>query len=226
MAYALQKLFKEVLEHLQKFDIITPLGVDELTEWCNNFVLVPKSNGKVRLCLDLVMLNQVLIRPIHRGPILNDILPKLNNVKYMSIIGVSLGYHNIQLDTKSSYLITFACPFGRYQYKHLLFGAVPACDMFQHKIDEIFNDTLNIFGIADNILVIGYNKDGADHNAAVHKVLRQCREVMVSHWNKSSEFILLTFTTFVPRPKKVKKFFLKFSDTILIPPRPLKFAAI
>ena len=98
-------------------DIITPLGIDESTEWCNSFVLVPKANGKVRLCLDPVRLNQVLIRPIHRGPTLNDILPKLNNVKYMSIIDASLGYHNLQLDTKSSYLTTFACPFGRYQYK-------------------------------------------------------------------------------------------------------------
>ena len=48
----------------------------------------------------------------------------------------------------------------------------------------------------------------------------------VSHWNKSSEFTLLTCTTFVPRPKKVKKIFSKFLDTILIPPRPLKFATI
>ena len=40
----------------------------------------------------------------------------------------------------------------------------------------------------------------------------------VSHWNKSSEFTLLTFTTFVPRPKKVQKIFSKFSDTILITP--------
>ena len=31
--------------------------------------------------------------------------------------------------------------------------------------------------------------------------------IRVSDWNKSSEFKLLTFTTFVPRPKKVKKFF-------------------
>ena len=31
----------------------------------------------------------------------------------------------------------------------------------------------------------------------------------VSNWNKSSEFTLLTFTTFVPRPKKVKKNFFK-----------------
>ena len=56
-------------------DIITPLGVDEMAEWCNSFVLVPKANGKVRLCLDPARLNEVLIRPFHRGPTLNDILP-------------------------------------------------------------------------------------------------------------------------------------------------------
>ena len=122
VAYALQKPFKEELEQLQKMDIITPLGVDKTVEWCNSFVLVPKANGKVRLCLDLVRLNQALIRPIHRGPTLNDILPKLNNVQYMSIIDVSSGYHNLQFDTKLSYLTTFVCPFGRYQYKHLLFA--------------------------------------------------------------------------------------------------------
>ena len=52
VAYALQKPFKEELEHLQKMDIITPLGVDEMAGWCNSYVLVPKANGKVRLCLD------------------------------------------------------------------------------------------------------------------------------------------------------------------------------
>ena len=69
------------------------------------------------------------------------------------------------------------CPFGRYQYKHLLFGAVPAGDMFQCKIDEIFSDMPKVFGIADDILVIRYDKDGADHDITVHKVLKQCKEV-------------------------------------------------
>ena len=134
-------------------DIITPQGVDEMAEWCNSFVLVPKVNGKVRLCLDPARLNQALIRPIHRGPTLNDILPRLNYVKYMSIIDASLGYHNLQLHTKSSYLTTFAYPFGKYQYKCLTFGAASAGDMFQHKINEIFNDMPNIFGTADDILL-------------------------------------------------------------------------
>ena len=98
VAFVLQKLFKEVSDHLQKLDIITPLGVDETVEWCNSFVLVPKANGEVRLCLDLVQLYQALIRPVHRGPVLNDILPKLNNVQYLSIIDASLGYLNLKLD--------------------------------------------------------------------------------------------------------------------------------
>ena len=85
----------------------------------------------------------------------------------MSIINVSLGYHNLKLDKQSSYLTTFACPFGRYRYKQLLFRAAPAGEMFQCKIDEIFNNMPNIFGIADNILLIGYNKDGTDHDKAV-----------------------------------------------------------
>ena len=113
-----------------KNDIITLLGIDETAEWCNNFVLVPKANGKVRLCLDPVRLNQMLIRPVHRGPTINDILPRLNNVQYMSIIDTSSGYHNLKLDEKSSYLTTITCPFGWYQYKQLPFRAAPAGDMF------------------------------------------------------------------------------------------------
>ena len=124
--YALQKPFKEGLECLQKMEIITPLGVDEMAEWCNSFVLVPKANGNIRLCLHPAQLYQALIRPIHRDP-----TPRLNNIKYMSIIDASSGYHNLWLDTQLSYLTMFACPFGRYQYNHLPFGAVPVGDMFQ-----------------------------------------------------------------------------------------------
>ena len=124
VTYVLQKPFKYKLDWLQKLDISTPLGIEETVEWCNSFVLVPKANGKVRLCLDPVRCNQALIRPMHRGPMLNDILPRLNNVKYMSIIDVSSGYHNLKLDEKSSYLTMFACPFGQYQCNRMVLGTL------------------------------------------------------------------------------------------------------
>ena len=101
------KLYEEELEKHQRQDIITPLGLDETGESWNSFILVSKANGKVRLCLDLARLNQVLIRPVHRGPRCNDILPKLTNVKYLSIIDASSGYHNLKLNDRLSYCTTF-----------------------------------------------------------------------------------------------------------------------
>ena len=100
---------------------------------------------------------------MHRGPTVNDLLPNLNNAQHLSLIDVSSDYHNLRLNEKSSYLITFACQFGRYRYKRLPFAAVPVGDMFQRKIDEIFKDLPNVFGIADDILVVGYDVDGKDH---------------------------------------------------------------
>ena len=49
--------------------------------------------------------------------------------------------------------------------------------MFQWKIGEIFNDIPNVFGITDDILVVGYEDDGRDPNKTVQKVLQRCREV-------------------------------------------------
>ena len=63
----------------------------------------------------------------------------------------------------------------------LTFGAVPVGNMFQGKFDEIFNDIPNVYGIADDILVIGYDKDGADHDKAVYSVLKRCQDVNVKY---------------------------------------------
>ena len=91
---------------------------------------MPKANGMVILYLDPANLNQVLIRPVHRGPTLNDILTKHNNVR-------------------------------------LIFGVALVGNMLQQKIDEVFNDMPNVFGIANDILVVGYEDDGRDHDERV-----------------------------------------------------------
>ena len=88
------------------------LGVDQTAEWCNSEILVQKPNGNVRHCLDPATLNQELIRSIHRDPTVNDMLPKIMHVQYLTLIDISSGYHSLQLDKKSSYLTTFAYQFG------------------------------------------------------------------------------------------------------------------
>ena len=67
--------------------------------------------------------NQVFIGPVHRGSMLNDIFPKLNNAKYLSLVDASFGYHNVKLDERSSYLTMLTCQFGGYRYKRFPFEA-------------------------------------------------------------------------------------------------------
>ena len=76
-----------------------------------------------------------------------------------------------------NYFTMFVCQFGRYRYKRLPFGAALAQDIFQRKIDEIFKNMPNVFGVVDDILVAGYEADGKDHDPTVWRVLQICRQV-------------------------------------------------
>ena len=75
-------------------------------------------------------------------PVLNDILPRLVGIKYLTLIDASSGYHNLKLDEQSSYSTTFSCPFRGYRYMQLPCGVAPAGDMFQKKIDKLSQDYL------------------------------------------------------------------------------------
>ena len=57
--------------------------------------------------------------------------------------------------------------------------ATPAGYMFQRKTDEIFKELPNAFGIADEILVKGYDKDGRDYNTMLCRVFKVCRENLI-----------------------------------------------
>ena len=104
-----------------------------------------------------------LIRPMHRGPTVNDIFPKLLNAQYLTLIDASPAYHNFKLD-KISYLTLLSCQFDRYRFTRLRFRIVPAGDKFQWNIYENFKELPNIFGIEEYILLVGHDIDGRDHN--------------------------------------------------------------
>ena len=71
----------------------------------------PQGKWQRRTMYRLARLNKVLIRPIHRGLMLNNILSRPVGVKYLKLIDVSSGYHNLKLDDKSSYLTSFVSIF-------------------------------------------------------------------------------------------------------------------
>ena len=95
---------------------------------------------------------------------------------FFTILDARSGYWNIKLGTKSSYLTTFATPYGRYRFLRLPFGLNCAQDVFQRKVDETFGDIPGVTGIADDIVVVGYQEDGKDHDANLKAVLERACE--------------------------------------------------
>ena len=75
---------------------------------------------------------------MHKGLSLIDILPRMASMKYLMVMDVSPGYHNLKTDDKSLYLTTFSCPFYTYWYVTLPIGATLAGDTFKKKTDELF----------------------------------------------------------------------------------------
>ena len=57
------------------------------------------------------------------------------------------------------------------QIKRLPFGAIPAGNV-STKIDEIFKDLPNEFGIADDILAVGYDSDGKDNDETMKSIYK------------------------------------------------------
>ena len=169
---ALREPLKKELDALVQQGII--IKVDEPTDWVNSLVCVTKSNGTLRLSLDPKDLNRAIKRPHHRTPTLDEVLPRLSDTKYFSIVDARSGYWNIQLDHESSLYTTFNSPHGRYRFLRLPFGLICAQDIFQKKVDEAFGDLPGVTGIADDIVI--YGRDQSDHDANLRAVMERARE--------------------------------------------------
>ena len=48
--------------------------------------------------------------------------------------------------------------------------------MFQRNIDELFHRLTNVFGIANDILIEGFDNIGRYHDETMDKVLEICRK--------------------------------------------------
>ena len=85
------------------------------------------------------------------------------------------GKMRLCLDPKSSYRTTFNTPYGRHSFLRLPFGLICAQDVFQKKVDGTFSDIPGVTGISYDIIVVGFEADGSDHDANLAAVLERAR---------------------------------------------------
>lgn len=138
------------------------------TTWVSPLVVVGKSNGEPRLCLDLRRVNEAVLREHHPMPSVDDYLAKLGRGQLWSKLDIKEAFLQIELDEDSRDATTFITRRGLYRFKRLPFGLVTAPELFQKAMDETLSGCEGTVWYLDDVLVEG--RDLQEHDQRLEQV--------------------------------------------------------
>ena len=175
---------KEELSRMEQMQIISK--VDEPTEWCAGMVVVPKANGKVRICVDLTNLSESILREFHPLPSVDHTLAQLSGATVFSKLDANSGFWQIGPSPESAKLTTFITPFGRFCFNRLPFGISSAPEHFQKRISQVLEGTDGAVCQMDYILVFG--KTTEEHDKHLEATLHKLQEANLTLNEEKCEF--------------------------------------
>ncbi|MCO5582067.1 hypothetical protein L7F22_035958 [Adiantum nelumboides] len=133
---------KEEIEKLKEAESIYEI---EHTDWVSPIVVVPKKNGKLRVCVNLNKVNAATIRDNYPLSITKHILERVAGKEAYSFLDGFLGYNQLLIDPKDQHKIAFATEWGIFAYKVMPFGLTNAPATFQRLMSHAFKEYLRNF---------------------------------------------------------------------------------
>ncbi|UYV76749.1 K02A2.6-like [Cordylochernes scorpioides] len=172
----LMEKLKTRLEELERAGIIAQVNV--ATEWCAPTVITGKSNGDIRLCVDLSRLNEHVQCEGHPMPVVEHMLGQLGEERLFSKLDANSGFHQIPLCPDCQHLTTFITPFGKYKICRMPFGISLAPEYFQRVMSIILQGMDGVMCYLDDILL--FASDSKTHDRILRLVLRKLKEAKVT----------------------------------------------
>ncbi len=148
------------ITRLLKQGIIRP----SFSEWASPIVVVPKKNGKYRLCVDYRKLNAVTVKDSHPLPNIRDIFDTLKGASIFSLIDLRQGYHQVKLAKEDCEKTAFTCHFGLFEYTRIPFGLTNAPSVFQRYMNVVLSGLIGVACMVylDDIVIFGADKEQHD----------------------------------------------------------------
>ena len=131
----LEEKAKVFLDEAVKSGVL--VKVNDPTEWLNPAIFLQKSDGTVRLVVDLRILNSVTERIVHPFPSAYEIVQSIKpSSKYFAKFDLLQGYHQIPLDEESTEKFSFLTKFGVYKFLRLPQGSSCSSGYFCLRTDQ------------------------------------------------------------------------------------------
>ncbi|XP_059046445.1 uncharacterized protein LOC131842029 [Achroia grisella] len=170
----LEPLKAELNRLVERKSIVKVNNISE-NAYINRMVIVEKPNRKVRLCLDPLDLNKIIVKKPKCLPTLEDLSFKLQGKKFFSVLDLTEGFHHLSLSEESSWKCCFATPYGVYRYLVLPYGLMNAPELFQDVLESHFSELSNVIMWADDILVMGNTEK--EHDLALQSVIQKAKKL-------------------------------------------------
>jgi hypothetical protein len=167
---------KAVEEEVQKLLEAGTIREAQFPDWISNPVVVRKSNGSWRICVDFTDLNKACPKDSFPLPRTDQLVDSAAGHKRLSFLDAYSGYHQIPLHGPDQESTAFITALGLYCYKVMPFGLKNAGATFQRTMTGILRPAIGktVEVYVDDILV--KSKEQEDHIAdldSTFKLLRQ-----------------------------------------------------
>ncbi|CAG9134600.1 unnamed protein product [Plutella xylostella] len=143
--------------------------------WSSPVLIVYKSNGQPRFCLDSRKLNSVTKRDAYNLPYVSEILDNLRDAKFLSSVDLSKAFWQIPIAPEDQEKTAFYVPGrGTLKFKTTAFGLTNAPATQQRLVDMLFGDfDLKTFAYLDDIIVVSSSFE--EHVSLLLRVLEKLK---------------------------------------------------
>ena len=121
------------VEEMLRHDIVEPAA----SPWCSNIVLIRKSDGGLRFCIDYRQLNELRYKDTYPLPKIDMCLNALGGSKLFSTLDLRAGYWQTLIDERDRDKTCFVTRRGTFRFKVLSFGLANAPALFQRLMDLV-----------------------------------------------------------------------------------------